>query len=163
VGENGRIGPSQMLRGATKVTLDDKGRMVVPTRYRELLAEPSQGQLIVTINLDSECLAIFSKAEFEKVEHKLMNLSATNKVVRTLQRLVVGHAQELSLDGHGRMLIPQELRDFAAIERTAQLVGQGRKCELWQEARWVERRDGWLKTAGPSLDELPAEVGSLPL
>ncbi len=152
-----------MFRGATKVTLDDKGRMVVPTRYRELLVEPSQGQLVVTINLDSECLAIYPKAEFEKVEQKLMALSATNKSIRTLQRLVVGHAVELTLDGHGRMLVPPDLREFAGIERNAQLVGQGRKCELWQEARWVERRDVWLKTAETSLDELPAEVGSLPL
>lgn len=160
---DGRFGPHQMFRGATKVTLDDKGRMVVPTRYRELLTEPSQGQLVVTINLDSECLAIYPHAEFEKVEQKLMALSATNKAIRTLQRLVVGHAVELTLDGHGRMLLPPDLREFAGIERSAQLVGQGRKCELWQEARWVERRDVWLKTAETSLEELPAEVGSLPL
>ena len=116
-----------------------------------------------TINLDSECLAIYPKAEFEKVEQRLMAQSATNKIVRKLQRLVVGHAVELTLDGHGRMLVPPDLREFAGIERNAQWVGQGRKCELWQEARWVERRDVWLKTAETSLDELPAELGSLPL
>ena len=136
--------------------------MVVPSRFRELLIERSQGQLVVTINLDSECLAIYPMDDWETVERKLMELSATNKAIQRLQRLVVGHAVDLTLDGHGRMLIPPDLRAFAAIDRHAQLVGQGRKCELWQEARWVERRDVWLKTE-ISLDDLPAEVGSLPL
>jgi MraZ protein len=151
-----------MFRGATKVTMDDKGRMVVPSRVRELLLERSQGQLVVTINLDADCLAIYPMADWEVVERELMKLSPTNKVVQRLQRLVVGHAVDLALDGHGRMLIPSELRAFAAIDRHAQLVGLGRKCELWQEARWVERRDVWLKTE-ISQDDLPAEVGSLPL
>jgi MraZ protein len=151
-----------MFRGATKVALDDKGRMVVPSRFRELLLEKSQGQLVVTINLDSECLAIYPMNDWELVERKLMELSAVNKAVQRLQRLVVGHAVDLVLDGHGRMLIPPELRAFAAIDRQAQLVGQGRKCELWQEDRWVERRDVWLKTQ-IAREELPADLNSLPL
>jgi MraZ protein len=163
VGRDGQLAPFQMFRGAAKVSLDDKGRMVVPTRIRERLIERSQGELIVTINLDRECLAIYPLKDFEEVERKLMELSAMHEAVRRLQRLVVGHAVDLTLDGHGRMLIPPDLRAFAAIERSAQLVGQGKKCELWQEARWVERRDVWLKSE-ISPGDIPAEVlGSLPL
>jgi MraZ protein len=151
-----------MFRGAAKVTLDDKGRMVVPSRFRELLVDGPEGQVIVTINLDSECLAIYPMSEWVPMEKKLMALSAVNPAVQQLQRLVVGHAVDLTLDGHSRMLIPPELRDFAAIDRHAQLVGLGHKCELWQEDRWVERRGGWLKTKIPR-EELPAELDSLPL
>jgi MraZ protein len=152
-----------MFRGSAKVILDDKGRLVVPARQREPLLERSQGALIVTINLDRECLAIYPLKDFEEIERRLMELSAMHEGVRRLQRLVVGHAADLTLDGHGRMLIPPDLREFAAIERNAQLVGQGRKVELWQEARWVERRDGWLK-APLSTQDIPADVvASLPL
>jgi MraZ protein len=162
VGRDGRFCLKQMFRGAAKITLDDKGRMVVPTRYRERLIERSQGHLVVTVNLDGECLLIYPMSDWELVERKLMDLPTLNPDSRRLQRLMVGHATDLMLDGHGRMLLPPELRKFASIERHAQLVGQGNRCELWEEARWMERRDFWLKS-GTSGTQLPAELDSLSL
>src|ERR1700730_3427736 len=126
-----------MFRGAAKITLDDKGRMVVPARYRERLTERSAGHLIVTVNLDGECLLIYPMSDWELVERKLMELPSFHPQSRRLQRLMVGHATDLALDGHGRVLLPSELRDFAQIDRNAMLVGQGNRCELWQEARWT--------------------------
>jgi MraZ protein len=149
-----------VFRGATKVTLDAKGRFAIPTRYRERLAARCEGQLVVTVDRDY-CLLIYPLADWEEIERKLVRLPSLNKQARRLQRLMVGYASELELDGHGRILLPRELREFAALERQAILIGQGNKFELWDEERWNEKRDSWL-----SDDEdmgLPAELESLSL
>ena len=151
-----------MFRGAAKITLDDKGRVVVPARYRERLLERSQGQLVVTINLGGECLLIYPLSDWEQVERQIMALPTFNENSRRLQRIMVGHATDLSLDGHGRMLLPPELREIAKLDRHAVLIGQGSRCELWDEARWTEQRDAWLKTQ-PSASDLPAQLDSLSL
>lgn len=162
MGKDGRFRPNPMFRGAAKVTLDDKGRMVVPTRYRERLLERSAGQLVVTVDRDGECLLIYPLGDWEQVELKLMELPSLKPQSRRLQRLMVGHATDLVLDGHGRMLLPPELREFAALGRHAMLIGQGNRCELWDESRWLERRDFWLKSEASATD-LPAELDSLSL
>src|SRR6266404_6176858 len=132
-----------MFRGATKVTLDDKGRMVMPTRYREQIAELAQGHLVVTVDRD-QCLLIYPLPDWEQTERKLMSLPSLNPQARRLQRLMVGYATDLELDGHGR------------------LIGQGNRFELWDEARWSERRDQWLKSEEAAGD-LPSELDSLKL
>ncbi|HEY2418967.1 MAG TPA: division/cell wall cluster transcriptional repressor MraZ [Steroidobacteraceae bacterium] len=151
-----------MFRGAAKVTLDDKGRMVIPTRYRERLLERSAGQLVVTVDRDGECLLLYPLNDWEQVERRLMDLPSLHAQSRRLQRLMVGHATDLSLDGHGRMLLPPELREFAGLNRHAMLIGQGSRCELWDETRWLERRDTWLKHESATTD-LPAQLDSLSL
>ena len=143
-----------MFRGANKVTLDAKGRMVMPTRYRERLADRSQGRLVVTIDRD-HCLLLYPLPDWEEIERKLMRLPTLNVQARRLQRLMVGHATELELDGHGRLLLPPQLREFAGMTREAMLIGQGTRFELWDEARWNERRDEWLKD-----EELPAQLSA---
>ena len=151
-----------MFRGAAKITLDDKGRLVLPARYRERVLERSKGAVVVTVDRDGDCLLIYPLSDWEQVERKLMELPSLHPQARRLQRLMVGYATELSLDGHGRMLLPQELREFARLDRRALLIGQGTRCELWDEARWNERRDLWLKSEA-AVDELPPELGSLSL
>jgi len=143
-----------VFRGANKVTLDAKGRMVMPTRYRERLADRSQGRLVVTIDRD-HCLLLYPLPDWEEIERKLMRLPTLNVQARRLQRLMVGHATELELDGHGRLLLPPQLREFAGLTREATLIGQGTRFELWDEARWNERRDEWLKD-----EELPAQLSA---
>jgi MraZ protein len=150
-----------VFRGATKITLDDKGRMVMPTRYREQIAELAQGKLVVTIDKD-QCLLIYPLPEWEEIERKLMSLPSLNAPARRLQRLMVGHATDLPLDGHGRVLLPPELREFASLGRRGMLIGQGNRFELWDEARWNERRDQWLKNEEVATD-LPSELESLSL
>jgi len=150
-----------MFRGATKLSLDDKGRMVIPTRHRERLREQADGRVVVTVDRD-RCLLIYPLPEWETLERKLMSLPTLHAEARRLQRLMVGHATDLQLDGHGRLLLPAELREFAALERNAMLIGQGKRFELWNEARWNERRDTWLK-GERSGGDLPAELESLSL
>ena len=149
-----------MLRGATKVTLDAKGRLAIPTRYRERLAECCKGQLVVTVDKDY-CLLIYPFPEWEKIEQKLVALPSLHQQARRLQRLMVGYATELDIDGHGRILLPIELREFAGLTKQAILLGQGNKFELWDEDSWNEKRDSWL-SADDDVD-LPAELESLSL
>ncbi|SVD11837.1 uncharacterized protein METZ01_LOCUS364691 [marine metagenome] len=149
-----------MLRGATKVTLDAKGRLAIPTRYRERLASRCGGQLVATVDKDY-CLLLYPLPDWEEIERKLMRLPSLDKKARRLQRLMVGHATELDVDGHGRILLSRELREFAGLERQAVLLGQGNRFELWDEERWNETRDGWLSDGG-DLD-LSAQLETLTL
>lgn len=151
-----------MFRGPTKVTLDAKGRLAIPTRYRERIAARCDGHLVVTVDRDY-CLLIYPLPDWEEIERKLVRLPALDRKARRLQRLMVGHATEVEIDGHGRILLSKELREFAGLEKHTVLIGQGNKFELWDEERWNEKRDSWL--ADEEGDELPlsAELESLSL
>lgn len=151
-----------MFRGATKITLDAKGRLAFPVRYRERLTARCEGQLVCTVDPDY-CLLIYPLPDWEEIERKLMRLPSLNQKARRLQRLMVGYAAELDLDRNGRVLIPRELREFASLDRQAILFGQGNKFELWDEARWNGQRDQWLAEGSDTWTELPAELGQLSL
>jgi len=149
-----------MFRGATKVTLDAKGRLAIPTRYRERIAARCDSQLVATVDKDY-CLLIYPFPDWEELERKLVRLPSLNKQARRLQRLMIGYATEVDIDGHGRILLSRELREFAGLNRQAILIGQGNKFELWDEDSWNERRDAWL--GDDDDDDLPAELESLSL
>lgn len=162
MGPNGRlVAPAVMFRGATRVTLDEKGRMVLPTRQRQRALERGEGRVVVTVDRDG-CLLIYPLPDWEQIERRLMSLPSLNERARRLQRLMVGHATELELDAQGRLLVPPELREFAALSRHAMLIGQGNRLELWDETRWNERRDFWLKSEETASD-LSAELDGLSL
>lgn len=118
------------------------------------------GQMVTTVDKDY-CLLIYPYPDWEEIERKLVRLPSLNKKARRLQRLMVGHATEVELDGHGRILLSKELREFANLERQAVLIGQGNKFELWDEERWNQKRDEWLGDEDES--DLPAELESLSL
>jgi MraZ protein len=149
-----------VLRGATKVTLDAKGRLAIPTRYRERLAQRCDGQLVVTVDKDY-CLLLYPLPDWEDIERKLMRLPSLDRRARRLQRLMVGHATEVEVDGHGRILLSRELREFAGLEKQAVLLGQGNRFELWDEERWNETRDGWLSDGDDA--DLSAQLETLTL
>jgi MraZ protein len=151
-----------MFRGANKVTLDAKGRLAMPTRYRERIVERSSGRLVATVDRSDRCLLIYPLPEWEEIERKLMRLPTLNPAVRRLQRLMVGHATELELDSHNRILIPPTLREYATLTRDVVLIGQGSRFELWDEATWDASRDAWLKV-DETTEELPPELESLSL
>jgi len=150
-----------MFRGANKLTLDAKGRMVMPTRYRDRLQERCGCKLVITVDKD-QCLLIYPMPDWEEIERKLMGLPSFDPQARRLQRLMVGHATDLELDAHGRLLLPPNLREFGLLTRDAMLIGQGHRFELWDEARWNERRDQWLANEDSATD-LPAELEKLSL
>jgi MraZ protein len=151
-----------MFRGATRITLDAKGRLAIPARYRDRIAATCAGQLICTVDPDY-CLLVYPLPDWEELERKLVRLPSLKPKARRLQRLMLGYASELEVDAHGRVLIPRELREFASLDRDAILIGQGNKFELWDEKRWNERRDQWLTEDAQGGLDLPAELESLSL
>lgn len=151
-----------MFRGPSKVTLDAKGRLAIPSRHRERILTRADGQLVATVDRDY-CLLIYPLPEWEEIERKLIRLPALNKQSRRLQRLMLGHATEMEMDANGRILLPRELREFAGLTRQAMLIGQGNKFELWDEQRWNERRDEWLAADDGDYTDLPQELESLSL
>ncbi len=151
-----------MFRGINSVILDAKGRIKLPMRYRALLPTEKMSQLIVTIDTESPCLLLYPALEWEVIEEKLQALSSFNPVVRRIQRLLIGHATDLELDGNGRILLPSLLRDYANIEKEVRVVGQGRKIELWSAVEWDHHRTRWIEEVIKPGD-LPDELQSLAL
>ncbi|MDH5190278.1 MAG: division/cell wall cluster transcriptional repressor MraZ [Gammaproteobacteria bacterium] len=151
-----------MFRGVNTVNLDAKGRLAVPTRYRERLNERCDGKLVITVDRD-HCLLLYPLPDWEDIERKLVRLPSLNKQARKLQRLLIGHATDIDIDGHGRLLVPPPLREFANLDKRVVMIGQGNKFEIWNEEVWAEKRDTWL--AGDEDDKLPlpADLESLSL
>ena len=136
--------------------------MVIPTRHREALSARGEGRVVVTVHPMDKCLLLYGLPDWDEVQGRFMVLPSLSEKARRLQRLLVGHATDLELDGHGRILLPPELREFAHLERNGMLIGQGNRCELWDEARWNERRALWLANEAAETG-LPAELDSLTL
>ncbi|CAN5299379.1 division/cell wall cluster transcriptional repressor MraZ [soil metagenome] len=152
-----------MFRGINVISIDPKGRMAIPTRYREHLQQNNVTQLVSTIDTESPCLLLYPLPEWEIIEKKLEALSSFNKATRRIQRLLIGHATELEVDTSGRVLLPPLLREYAALDKRAMLVGQGKKFEIWDEQKWNDSRATWLVEAANNPGELPAELDSLSL
>lgn len=133
-----------MFRGINRVNLDAKGRLAIPTRYRDRLQECCASELVVTVDPD-RCLLIYPLPEWDQIEQKLMKLPTFNESARILQRLLVGNATDVEMDGQGRVLVPTLLREFAGLQKQTVMIGQGTKFELWDEARWNEKQDTWLE------------------
>jgi MraZ protein len=144
-----------MFRGASKVSLDAKGRLAIPTRYRERLLIRCDGNLILTVDKD-HCLLLYPLTDWEELERKLVRLPSMNKVARRIVRIMVGYATEVDMDGNGRILISRELREFASLDRQGIFLGQGNKFELWDEPTWNEKRDAWL--SDDDDDDMPADL-----
>jgi MraZ protein len=151
-----------MFRGASKVTLDSKGRLAIPSRFRDRLAARCEGQLVVTVDRD-HCLLIYPLPDWEEIQRKLDRLPSFNKMARETQRLMVGYATDVELDGQGRILLSKALCEFAGLEKQTMLVGQGNKFELWDEERWNQRRDAWRSGDDPDDAGMPPELESLTL
>ncbi|NQZ11942.1 MAG: division/cell wall cluster transcriptional repressor MraZ [Algicola sp.] len=139
-----------MYRGASSITIDSKGRLAIPTKFRELLVAECQGEMICTIDIHQPCLLLYPLTEWEEVEAKLRKLSSMNPHERRVQRLLLGHASECKLDGNGRTLISGPLRNHASLQKNIMLVGQLNKFEIWDEAIWQQQveQDIELENAG---------------
>lgn len=153
-----------MFRGITGINIDAKGRIAMPTRYRERLQLDGRGELVLTIDTEERCLLLYPLLDWEEIERKLASLPSFNPAARRIQRLLIGHATDIEMDGHGRVLLPPLLRDYAGLDKRAVLVGQGKKFELWDEAHWDKSRSRWLQEGQDSGEsELPDEVKSISL
>ncbi|WP_269531705.1 division/cell wall cluster transcriptional repressor MraZ [Chitinimonas sp. BJYL2] len=124
-----------MFGGVALLNLDSKGRLAIPARHRDALLAQCSGRLTITVD-PSQCLLIYPQPAWEPVRDKLNNLPAFNPQARALQRLILGHAEEVEIDSAGRILVSPTLRQFAQLDKATALVGLGSKFELWDEARW---------------------------
>ena len=149
-----------MFRGVNQLNLDAKGRLAMPTRYRERLREMCGSELVVTVDPD-RCLLIYPLPEWLEIERKLMKLPTFDKTSRQMQRLLVGHATEVDMDGQGRLLLPPPLRRFAGLDKHVVMIGQGSKFELWDEDLWTRQRDEWLDSVDLSQLEPDSDLGRI--
>jgi MraZ protein len=140
-----------VFRGVAQLNLDSKGRLAVPARYRDALVMRCNGQLVMTADSD-RCLLIYPLPDWEPIQQKLMGLSSFNPQIRDLQRRLIGYAEDVAMDGAGRLLVSSALRQFAGLEKNVVLVGQGNKFELWD-------KDNWDQAMGRSMGFVD---GSLP-
>ena len=123
-----------MFQGETAITIDDKGRMAVPTAHRDVVARECGNQLVLTYNpFESGSLYIYPQAIWERVRDQVNKLPKAKKVNRNLQLKLVGAATFVELDGNGRITIPASHRSAVGIEKKAVLLGMGDKFELWSE------------------------------
>lgn len=143
-----------MFRGSSHLTLDNKGRLVVPARHRDALLERCGGHLVITADLDP-CLLVYPQPEWEVVQQKLDTLSNFDRRVRALQRRLTGHAVDTEMDSAGRVLISPELREYAHLEKDVVLVGQGRKFELWNRDHWKSLAE---EPSGLTPESLPPQL-----
>lgn len=136
-----------MFRGISYISIDPKGRLAMPAKYRDAILEHADGQIVVTVDHTDKCLLVYPLDQWVKVEKTLMALPNMNRRVRNMQRLILGHAAELELDAQGRVLLPAPLREYAGLDKKAVLIGQANKLELWDADTWETARDAWLQEA----------------
>lgn len=152
-----------MFRGINAINIDGKGRIAVPTRYRDALLAEDAGALVVTIDTEETCLLLYPVKAWQLIEANLQRLPSFNAQARRIQRLLIGHATDVELDGNGRVLLPPLLREHAKLDKRAVLIGQGNKFEVWDEALWQSRRSEWLAEEAAGDDSLPDEMKTFSL
>lgn len=143
-----------MFRGIAHLNLDSKGRLAVPARHRDVLVERCGGHLVITADAD-RCLLIYPLPDWELIQQKLEGLSNLDSRVRDLQRRLIGFAVDSEMDGAGRVLISPALRQFAQLDKSVVLVGQGKKFELWNKDNWGQLID---RIGGFGAGGLPPEL-----
>ena len=136
-----------MFRGNFQLTMDAKGRLAVPKKYRDCLEAESGPKMVITTGEYEDCLVVYPLPEWQRIEERLRGHpdlqpesddEARAKAEWTC-RLVIGNATDCDIDSHGRLLIPPPLRTHAALEKQVRMVGQTEKFELWDESKWSER------------------------
>ena len=144
-----------MFRGASAINLDSKGRVAIPTRYRQSLLDDCQGQLVCTVDTQQSCLLLYPLHEWEEIELKLAKLSTTNPHERRLRRLLLGYATEGEMDRNGRFLLSSPLRQHAHLAKEIMLVGQLNKFEIWDAQRWQQQIEADIAMEQSGDFELP--------
>ncbi|MCD7865247.1 MAG: division/cell wall cluster transcriptional repressor MraZ [Clostridiales bacterium] len=122
-----------MFKGQYNHSVDAKGRIIMPAKYREILGE----EFVVTKGMDG-CLFVYSNEEWENIENKFQNVSSANKDARKFMRFFFAGAADCEVDKQGRVLIPPKLREYAGLQKEVVLAGVGNRIEIWSTERWQE-------------------------
>jgi MraZ protein len=146
-----------VFRGFSAVSIDSKGRLAVPSRFRERLTSIAGGCLVQTLSPLDRTIWLYPVTEWELIENKLAVLSDFDKQSRRAKQMMRGYATDCQLDTQGRILLSQELREYAGIKRQAVILGQGNKFEIWDQSSWHAQRDSWLDQLGTD-DSVPSDA-----
>ena len=149
-----------MFRGIHSINMDAKGRLSIPARFRELLLSASKGRIVLTIDPNAPNLALYALDQWEEIQARIEALPSLNPQARRLKQLFIGYAFDLELDTNGRVLVPPKLREYAQLEKSLVLLGQGQKIEIWNETLWSQRFEEMLNMSD-GLEGLPDEMQSL--
>jgi mraZ protein len=122
-----------MFMGEYKHNLDTKGRIIMPSKFRELL----DGQFVITRGLD-RCLFAYTEEEWSRIEEKLKTLPLTKKDARKFTRLFFSGAAAVEIDKQGRINIPQNLREYAGLTKDCTVIGVSSRIEIWDSAAWED-------------------------
>jgi len=147
-----------VFQGSHAINMDAKGRMAIPAKYRDSLASACDGRIVMTAHTQDRCVLVYPEPEWQTILPKIEALPTFNKASLRAQRLLIGYATPLELDGNGRVLVPPTLRDYAKLDKKLMLVGLGKKFELWSEEAWLASVAD-LETE----DDLPEAMMSLTL
>ncbi len=145
-----------MFRGRFEYGIDDKGRVSVPVKFREVLAASFDERLIIT-NFDG-CLWAYPVPEWQKIEDHVASLPQMKPEVKAFQRGFISSAIECAIDKQGRILIPPTLRDYAGISKDLVFVGMTKRIEIWSTERWQKIFDASQKELGDMSEKL-ADLG----
>ena len=126
-----------MFYGEYEHTIDKKGRIIIPSKFRESFKEYDINKLYITRGLD-KCLFVFTENEWKTQESKFKSVSFTKSEARKFNRLYFSGASELEFDRQGRILIPKYLKDFAGIKRDVMLIGVSNRMEVWSKEVWQQ-------------------------
>lgn len=136
-----------MFRGVSSLNIDAKGRIAVPTKYRDEINSDHQGEMMLTVDHIERCLVLYSMTKWVDTEHKLMSLPNLSNAVRDMKRLILGHATEVEMDGQGRLMLAGPLREYVRMGKKIVLIGLGDKFELWDEESWNVGRESMREAA----------------
>ena len=147
-----------MFLGGSSINLDAKGRLALPTRYRALLTEHCDGHMVLSVRQDGSLL-LYPLPEWQELERKLTRLPNQGSRAHLLQRMMLGFATEVDMDGQGRILITPRLREFANLEKRVELNGLGNKFEICNETSWDKACTDWKNDQSDS--DLPSVLDDL--
>lgn len=142
-----------MFYGEHQHSIDRKGRLIIPAKFREVFKENYVERFFVTRGLDS-CLFVFTEDEWKKQESKFKSLSFTSSQARQFNRLFFSGACEVTCDKQGRILLPEYLKDFAQIKRDVMIVGVSNRMEIWAQEAW----ESYYKNTKNSFEEIAEKV-----
>ena len=124
-----------MFRGNSIHTIDEKGRIIIPTRFREEIRTSGGGDAVILSRMDNAVVG-YTLNGWNKLEERILQLADTSEHMRNLRRYLIGGAYECSWDKQGRVLVPPTLRDYAELEKEITLVGLLDHFEIWSRANW---------------------------
>ncbi len=162
MGKRGEKGGFVFL-GVNTLSMDSKGRLAIPVKYRKDLGAEDGSGVVITVNPYDRCLWLYPEREWHPIVQKVARLSSFEPKHKVLQRLLIGYAEEARLDGQGRVLLGKSLRRYAGLDKQVALVGQGHKFEIWDAETWNRSQDEWLEAFRDTGSGLSAELAGLAL